>query len=115
MYKYNIFIGGCQGLFFLRMNHRGHRGNRKIEWIPAFAQSASGNDPACCGTRHPRGKNDVSFELRSVQRKKDVEKKFNYKEWIDGGYMKIYRMSKVKMFPGDWFVIWCVLFMVRLV
>ena len=29
--------------------------------------------------------------------------------------VQIYGMSKVKMFPGDWFVIWCVLFVVRLV
>ena len=31
MYKYNIFIGGCQGLFFLRRNHspQGRRTQRE--------------------------------------------------------------------------------------
>ena len=61
-----------------RMNHRpegqAHRAGstEKKERKERMDSRFRGNDPACCGTRHPRRWRD-----------KTSEKMFNYKEWID--------------------------------
>jgi len=48
IYKYNKFIGGSQGLFCLRLNHRGHREFRehreRIQRVQRTERGRKGRD-----------------------------------------------------------------------